>query len=102
MPTSNPTVLAALKSLKLRDRVEVEWIDAHNVQTYGWVSLAEITDEEVICRVTSLGYFLCVKQDFVVLAGDSQIPQIGITEEFHSTSAIPIGCVERITVVVHG
>jgi hypothetical protein len=98
MPTTDREILATLAGLKVRDRVQIQWIDAHNLANDGWFTLADITDDEVMCRVCTLGYFLCVKQDFVVLAGDAQLPEDGIREEFHSASAIPLGCIESVTV----
>lgn len=98
MPTTNADVTAILAALRLRDRVEVQWFDAHNVETHGWSALEQIAAAEVICRVRTLGYFLCITQNFVVLAGDAQVPQPDVIEEYHSTSAIPIGCIESVTV----
>jgi len=98
MPTIDPNLANVLGTLKLRDRIEVQWIDAHDIDMRGWFNLPEITDVEVICRVRTVGYFLCQRQGFVVICSDAQTPTDNLSDEFHTASAVPIGCIESVRV----
>lgn len=102
MPT-DAAIEKALSSLKLRDRVVIEWIDAHNLLLDGWVSLDYLNDLDLECTVRTLGYFIKYKGDFVLVAGDTIIPQDDDkTEEFNSTSAIPVGCIKKVEALGNG
>lgn len=100
---NEPTIAQHLANLKLRDRVVIEWVDAHNLMLDGWVSLDYLNEMPLDCTVRTLGYFIKQAGDFVLIAGDTIIPQEDdLTEEFNSTSAIPLGCIKRVEALGNG
>lgn len=100
MPT-DAAIEKALTGLKLRDRVVIEWIDAHNLLLDGWVSLDYLTELDLECTVRTLGHFILRKGDFVLVAGDI-LKGDDVEEEFNSTSAIPVGCITRVEAIGNG
>lgn len=106
MPTEvaqESSVEKMVNQLKLQDRVLIEWVDAHSLPLEGWISLDFIETVEIDCLVRSLGYFLCRKNDFLVLAMDIMHPKSSNYEdEYNSASAIPVACIKSIEVIGHG
>lgn len=96
-------VSAALAKLKIRDRVLIEWVDAHNLMLDGWVSLDYLQELDLNCTVRTLGYYILHGGDFVVIAGDYIVPEEGdLSQDFNSASAVPLGCIKRIEVIGNG
>ena len=92
-----------INELKLLDHVLIEWVDAHSLPLEGWVNYEFIESLEVDCRVRSIGYFICRKNDFVVIAMDiiNQSSE-GYDDEYNSSSGIPVACIKSIEVIGHG
>ncbi len=105
MPDETPltNVTTAIERLTLLDKVLIGWVDAHTLSLEGWVTYDYVQAAEINCTVQSLGYFICVKGEFLVLAMDVIRPSENIFEdEYNSASAIPISCIKSIEVLKHG
>ncbi len=92
-----------IDELKLLDQVLIEWVDAHSLPLEGWVTHDFIESLDVDCRVRSIGYFICRKNDFIVIAMDI-IDQSsnGFNNEYNSSSGIPVACIKSIEVIGRG
>ena len=96
-------VAERIKTLNSLDMVLIGWVDAHALFLEGWVSHEYVTSLDMDCTVQSLGYFICVKDDFLVLAMDVIHPnEDNFDDEYNSASAIPIACIKSIEVITVG
>lgn len=90
-------------SLSLLDKVLIHWVDAHTLSLEGWVTYDYVQSADINCTVQSLGYFVCVKGEFLVLAMDViRFNDNLFEDEYNSASAIPISCIKSIEVLTHG
>lgn len=100
---SKSDITDEIKALALLDRVLINWVDAHTLALTGWVTSDFVLETDIHCFVKSLGYFICVKGEFLVLAMDvihSDDPES--ENEYNSASAIPIACIKSIEVLDRG
>lgn len=82
----------AIPKLKLNDKVEVRWHDAHDCEQDGktWLYDGEEVMEIAAYECLSMGYFLKRENGFIYIAGDL----LGI--HFSRVFAIPEGCVREV------
>ena len=89
--------------LSLLDKVLIRWVDAHTLSLEGWVTYDYVQNADINCTVQSLGYFVCVKGEFLVLAMDViRFNDNLFEDEYNSASAIPISCIKTVEVLSHG
>lgn len=97
------SIKTKVDELQQLDRVLIRWVDAHMLFLEGWVTLAYIEALDVQCTVESLGYFVCQKEDFIVLGMDViRSKDDEFENEYNSASAIPIACIKSIEVIDNG
>jgi hypothetical protein len=81
----------AIPKLKVNDRLEILWHDAHDVGEEGrtWQDRDVETPEEYYACL-SLGYFLKQENGFIYIVADLVGPHVS------RAIAIPTGCVKKV------
>lgn len=82
----------ATRKLKVNDRLEILWHDAHDCGEEGrsWHDRESLSMDASAFKVLSIGYFLKQENGFIYIAGDLIQTMVG------RPTAIPISCVKAV------
>lgn len=78
------------------DLLLIDWDDAHAV-TDAWTHDSELNDLDTRCVVQTVGFFVSVVERQLVICADLTAGGDGLL--LNTVSAIPTGCVHRITLL---